>query len=175
MTDPSVVRGGTGVGLLERDRELAAVSAGLDAARRGAGALVLVEGPAGIGKARLLDAACEEAHDAGAEVLRARGVGLERESPFGIAIELFGPAIAEAGPDGRDVLFAGQAERARPLFDVPAGPGADLPSLVRGLYWLTVNLAARRSPLVIVVDDAQWSDRPSMAFLAHLAMRLDGL
>jgi predicted ATPase len=40
--------------LLERDEELARIERAPEAAREGAGALVLVEGPAGIGKTRLV-------------------------------------------------------------------------------------------------------------------------
>ena len=30
------------------------------------------------------------------------------------------------------------------------------------------------TPVVLCVDDAQWADRPSLRFLAHLARRLEG-
>ena len=43
-----------GNGLFEREAELAALSAALAAARSGAGGLVVLDGPAGIGKSRLL-------------------------------------------------------------------------------------------------------------------------
>ena len=41
-----------------------------------------------------------------------------------------------------------------------------------GLFWLVVNLA-RETPLVVLVDDAQWADEPSAAFVRHLATRLE--
>ena len=44
----------------------------------------------------------------------------------------------------------------------------------RGLYWLTVNLAAE-GPLLLAVDDLHWCDRPSLRFLAYLVRRLEGL
>ena len=43
-------------GLLERDGELAAIKGLLDRAVGGAGALLVVEGPAGAGKTRLIEA-----------------------------------------------------------------------------------------------------------------------
>ena len=69
------------VRLIERMAELAQLSASLAAAREGDGRLVLVEGPAGIGKTSLLDACCEEAGEAGVRVLRAPidRLGAERE------------------------------------------------------------------------------------------------
>ncbi len=46
--------------------------------------------------------------------------------------------------------------------------------MVHGLYWLTVNMAARR-PVLVVVDDAHWADVASLRWLAYLAARLEGL
>jgi predicted ATPase len=46
--------------------------------------------------------------------------------------------------------------------------------VARGLYWLTANLA-ERNPVMIAVDDVQWSDPPSLRFLAYLCRRLEGM
>jgi predicted ATPase len=45
--------------LVEREREVAALHALVEAGPRGEGRAVLIEGPAGIGKSALLDAAPE--------------------------------------------------------------------------------------------------------------------
>jgi len=139
--------------LLEREAELAALGEVLGAARAGRGGVAVVEGPAGIGKSRLLDAARASAAAAGMEVLRASGRELETEASFGVAVELFAPRSAS------------------PL-DLAAAPPADSPALLRELYWFAVDLAGDAG-LAIVVDDAQWCDRLSLAFLAHLATRLE--
>src|SRR2546425_1081248 len=55
-----------------------------------------------------------------------------------------------------------------------APPSAEPAAVLHGLFWLVSNLA-ERDPLVLVVDDAQWADRPSLRFLAYLARRLSGL
>jgi hypothetical protein len=81
--------------LLERDGELIVLSAAMIAAREGAGRVVVVDGPAGIGKSRLLAEATARGRDAGMRVLAARGIELEREIPFGVAGELFAPSLAE--------------------------------------------------------------------------------
>jgi MoxR-like ATPase len=52
--NPTAPRAG---GLLERDAEVAAVEEGLAAAASGRGGVLVVEGPAGIGKTRLVEAA----------------------------------------------------------------------------------------------------------------------
>ncbi|HEY1818338.1 MAG TPA: AAA family ATPase, partial [Trebonia sp.] len=172
-------------GLYERETELAALSRALTAARSGAGGLVVLEGPAGIGKSRLLAEARRMADALGLTVLAARGIDLERDASFSVAADLFAATLARAdaaGPDGgRAGLLSGQAELAAALFDLVPPPSADSSALVRGLYWLTVNVAVsaadrgRSRGLLIEVDDAQWADRPSLSYLAHLAARIDEL
>jgi hypothetical protein len=81
--------GGPWAGLYEREDELAALSEALSEARAGTGGLVVVEGPAGIGKSRLLAEPRPAAASRGMTVLTARGTDLEREAPFGVVAELF--------------------------------------------------------------------------------------
>jgi DNA-binding CsgD family transcriptional regulator len=173
--------GGLGAGLYEREAELAVLSQALAEARAGTGGLVVVEGPAGIGKSRLLAEARAAAAARGMTVLTARGTDLERDAPFGVVAELFAAIrTATSIQAGSGRLTGGQAALATPLFDPAVPPGDDPSSLVRGLYWLTVDAAwgapAGRNPgLLIEVDDAQWSDRPSLSYLAYLAARIDEL
>src|SRR5438309_11562168 len=100
--------------LLEREAELEAVEAALTAAVAGSGRLVLAEGPAGTGKTELL-VAHHQARRAGIKVLAARGSELERDVPFGLALELFGRPLQAARPVDRQALFRGAAELAAPL------------------------------------------------------------
>jgi DNA-binding CsgD family transcriptional regulator len=173
-----------GDGLYERETELAALSRALAAARSGAGGLVVLEGPAGIGKSRLLVETRRMADTVGLTVLTARGIDLERDASFGVAADLFAATLAKAeaaSASGRAGLLSGQAGLAAALFDPVPLPSADSSALVRGLYWLTVNVAVsaadrgRSRGLLIEVDDAQWADRPSLSYLAHLAARIDEL
>ena len=157
--------------ILERDGELAALSAAATAAQAGHGTLVLVEGPAGIGKTTLLRAACQRS---GLRALTARGLSLERGFPYGIVRQLLDPVRAADGWDG---LLDGAAALAARVFEAAeAGPVEDdvRYATMHGLYWLVANLAAG-GPLVIAVDDAHWADPPSLRWLAHLAARVDGL
>src|SRR5689334_6159647 len=160
--------------ILERDAELAALTAAIAAAEAGHGTLALVEGPAGIGKTTLLRAACRGPGPEGpwgARVLTARGLALEQGFPYGIVRQLLDPVRGEDG------LMDGAAGLAARVFDwTEAGQVEDdVPyATMHGLYWLVANLAARQ-PLVLAVDDAHWADVPSLRWLAHLAARLDGL
>src|SRR5688500_16773603 len=83
-----------GVAALERERELAALESLVDAAVGGTGRLMLVEGPAGIGKTLLLRELRRRAPMRGARVFTARGGQLERDFGFGVVRQLLEPAIA---------------------------------------------------------------------------------
>lgn len=164
--------------LVEREAELAAMADLVGRAKRGAGGVTLVEGPAGVGKTRLLQAAAELAEAEPVCVLRARGGVLEQSFSFGVAVQLFGVAVAALAGEERASVLSGAAELAVDLIDpqVPArasGVGSPEASFARfhGLYWLCAGLAARQ-PLLLVVDDAHWADEPSLQWLLFMARRL---
>jgi DNA-binding CsgD family transcriptional regulator len=160
--------------LVERERELDALTALLDGLAAGRARTALIEGPAGIGKTRLLGALKDGAGERGVRVLNARGSELEREFPFGVVRQLFEPALREA--PNRTELFAGAAAIAGSVFGAPGeelgGNDASF-AVLHGLYWLTLDLAGEE-PLLLAVDDIQWCDRPSLRLLAYLVRRLEG-
>ncbi|MCW3064588.1 MAG: transcriptional regulator, LuxR family, partial [Solirubrobacterales bacterium] len=160
--------------LIERDEELDAIGRVLAAAVDGAGATVLVEGAAGMGKSALLSEAVELA-SGGLRVLAARADVLERDFPFGIARQLFEPALRAASPAERERLLEGAAGLAGEVLLGGAAPGREASQLVaHALYWLAWGLADER-PLLITVDDAQWADRASARALLHLARRVEDM
>jgi DNA-binding NarL/FixJ family response regulator len=164
-----------GDALLERDQELESLDRVVQAARAGQAAMVMIEGPAGIGKSTLLAQAGEMAGAAGFAVLRARGSDLERELPYGIVRQLFEPLLLE--PGGRERLLSGSAQAAARVFEPPDAEAVVSDGgfgVLHGLFWLTANLAAER-PLCLSIDDLHWSDRSSLRFLAYLGRRLEGL
>lgn len=166
--------------LVERERELAGLAMHIVGVREGAGQLVVLQGPAGIGKTRLLTVSRAEAEQAGMRVLAARGSELEREFAYGLVRQLFEPVLASASTAERAELLSGAAAQAAALFgyaDCTPAPqqGSDLSfARLHGLFWLTANLCAQR-PLLIVVDDLHWGDAPSLRFLVHMLPRLEDL
>ena len=165
--------------LLERESEQETLWAVVEDALDGRGGMAIVEGDAGIGKTSLLEHTAARAEDAGARVLRARGTILEREFGFGIVRQLFERTLVGAEQGDRDELLTGAASAARPAIGL--GPGSDAPAgddpaleVQHGLYWVAANLA-ERGPLVLLVDDAQWADLPSLHWVSYLAGRLDGV
>jgi DNA-binding CsgD family transcriptional regulator len=165
--------------LLERDAELAEIERLMARACSGVGALLVVEGPAGAGKTRLLEAAAQAGHTRGMRVLEAGASELEEELGFGVVRALFEGVLVHASAARRRSLLAGAAGLAGSVL-WPSGAGeqagapAEPAAVLHGLFWLVSNLA-ERDPLVLVVDDAHWADRPSLRFLAYLARRLSGL
>jgi predicted ATPase len=167
-------------GLFEREGELGRIGALLAAARAGSGGVLVITGPAGIGKTSLVGAAGESARLAGMRVLSGRGGELEGGFSFGVARQLFEPLLAGAGPAERHALLAGAASRALAAIEDAAGPtpvaaGSDPPfAVVHGLYWLVVN-ASGAGPVLVAIDDLHWADQASLRFVLYLADRLAGL
>ncbi len=157
--------------LVEREAELAVVDDALARLSAGHAGLLLFEGPAGIGKTRLLTELRTLAAEVGARPLTARASVLERDFGFGVVRQLLEPATDEAD------AYEGVADPARAVLgDVGAdatGPDRSFAAL-HALFRLTAALAARQ-PLVLCIDDLQWSDLASLRFVAYLARRLDGL
>lgn len=170
--------------LLERELEVERVRGALRSVGRREGHVVVIEGPAGIGKSRLLDIARSRASELGFRVLSARATELEQGFPFGVIRQLFERVIAEAETADRDQWLSGAAALAAalltgaPIVVPPApspAPGTDDPTFAwqHGLYWLASNLSAD-SPLLLAVDDLQWCDASSVRALAFIARRLGG-
>jgi DNA-binding CsgD family transcriptional regulator len=168
--------GSAGVaGLLERDRELEQIGELLDCARVGEGSFMLVEGAAGCGKTRLLQAVCECAGEHSMRVLAGSGAEFERDFPCSVLRQLFGRLVADADADGDEELLGGAAALSRPVF-TPARAGLEVAgdragAVAHGIYWLVANLG-ERAPLVLIVDDAHWADPASLQVLGYLARRL---
>lgn len=160
---------------LERESELAGIGDALAGARAGTGSMLVIEGPAGIGKSRLMRQARRFARGSDMTELTARGAELERGHPFGLVSSLFEEQLRRGGSPR---LLQGRAAMAAPLLspeasDVAPGPTDEF-ALLHGLYWAIVNLAEEQ-PVAILVDDVHWADDLSLRFLVYLAQRLSDL
>ncbi len=161
--------------LVQRDSELAALDRRLARVRGGEGLVVVVEGPAGIGKSCLLRATAQRAAGSGVRVLGAVGGPLEQEAGWGIVRQLF--ASVRNAPEWGDIAVGAAALAAAALDPAAAAQpaGADLQHATsHGLTWLASNLADRAATL-LVVDDAQWADVPSLRWLAQLSRHIGGM
>jgi ATP/maltotriose-dependent transcriptional regulator MalT len=162
--------------LVEREHELAIVGDALAQAAGGRAGLVVIEGPAGIGKTRLLAEGKRLALQARVRVLIARASELERELAFGVVRQLLEGAGGAngAGTAGSAAAAAGEVLDGAPRAAAETGSRDVSFATLHSLYWLTVTLAAD-SPLAVVVDDLHWCDEPSLRFLNYFVRRLEGL
>ncbi|MFI7130138.1 ATP-binding protein [Nonomuraea sp. NPDC050153] len=147
-----------------REPELELITGLLDSARDGTSATLVIRGEPGIGKTALLE---EIASRGGMLVLRGLGIESEAELSFSGLHLLFHPILAEHLPK----LPGPQRQALESAFGLAAGHPAD--RMLVGLAVLTLlSEIAERAPLLCVVDDAQWLDRPSAEALLFATRRL---
>lgn len=163
-----------------RQRELEALVHGFETARAGNGSLWLLVGEAGIGKTRVADELTIEARRRGATVLWARCWEGEGAPAFWPWVELIRAYVRDCeGPGLAADMGAGAASIAqvapdvrRLLPDLPEPPDLG-PADARFRFFDAVasflRNAARRQPLVLVLDDLHWADTPSLLLLRFVA------
>ncbi|MFF4837959.1 AAA family ATPase [Streptomyces sp. NPDC001315] len=153
--------------LFGRDAELQALDAFFSRARRD-GAVLLLSGEAGVGKSVLLDAAVAAAEAAGARVIRATGVQFEADVSYAVLNQLLlplAPGFARLAEDERNALMV--------ALGLLSGRVPDRTAIVQACLDVLRHEAEQR-PLLLVVDDLPWIDRPTTLVLEHLAHHLAG-
>ncbi|MGY0232583.1 ATP-binding protein [Longispora urticae] len=141
--------------LVGREESLAEIRGVLEATVGGPGGCVVVEGPAGIGKTRLVRAAAERAAALGMTVALGRAAEVDRAGAVVLMTALRGVAVEAA----ELAELAGHEDN---WFALVARLGA------------VIEAEARRRPVLIVVDDAQWADELTGFALRVLVPRLAG-
>ncbi|WP_055523837.1 BTAD domain-containing putative transcriptional regulator [Streptomyces graminilatus] len=159
--------------LVDRAQELADLGERVTRVLRNQSGVVLLEGPAGIGKSRLLAEVRRLAVEQKVLTLTARGSRREKEYGFGTVRQLFEHLVMRRGAE----LLTGAAAPAAAVFDLDgeaARGEREGFAVLNGLQHLIRKLAAE-GPLLLAVDDIQWCDTGSLHFLAHLVRRIEGL
>jgi hypothetical protein len=150
--------------LVGRDRECAVIDDFVERAVGGEGRALVIRGEPGIGKTALLEYAAERPDPV--MVLRATGVKAESDLAFAGLYGLIRPIVDKAGelPPVQGAALAGALGLA---------PATDADRLLVSAAVLgLLAAAAEDQPLVCLVDDAQWLDRPSAEALVFAARRL---
>jgi DNA-binding CsgD family transcriptional regulator len=162
-----------GSDLIERDDELNALTAALARLEDRVGGVVTVRAPAGLGKTTLVEHAIASATGAGVRVRTAAPGPQERHFAYGAMRALLEAPLHDADEEERSRLLDGAAAQAGDLLLRGTVPGPDATtSIAHSMLWLCTALTDRAAPLLLVVDDAHWADRPSLEVLSYLARRV---
>ncbi len=151
--------------LYGREVELARIGRFLESVRS-TGDTRLVRGEPGVGKSALFNATVDLANDAGLRVLRATGAEFEVDISYSVLNQLLLPL--------RDELHHLPAGLRDPLTVAPGfGPGSPPAALlVCNAALSLLAAAAQQKPILLMVDDVQWVDRPSAVALSFIARRV---
>ncbi|RIK91734.1 MAG: hypothetical protein DCC71_24845, partial [Proteobacteria bacterium] len=152
-----------------REAALAALRGALARLWKGEGAVAVLCGEAGIGKTRTVEELAREAQGRGARVAAARCPESAAAPAFWPWTQLLRALLAGDAANGLP------AELAVLLPELRAEPASD-PERFRLFDAVTERLAhaARRTPLVVWIDDLQWTDAASLQLVTWAARELRG-
>ncbi len=151
--------------LLGRDRELSVLGGLIDQIGEHGGSMVVLGEP-GVGKSALLRAAAGHGRAAGLQVLETTGVECEAQLPFAGLHQLLRPLLGLAVR-----LPEGQRRALGSAFGAEAGSQPERFMIALAALNLLADAAAR-TPVLVVVDDVQWLDRPSQEVLVFVTRRI---
>ena len=160
-----------------RAREVESLRAAWLRARSGSRELVLVSGEPGIGKTRLMSEIALEAHGDGTVLHGAcQEEALISYQPFVEALRHY--ARSRRPGDAGTGLGRGIVELARLIPELSGAAAAptegapDDPEARRYLMFEAVSSllseASERAPVLLIIDDLQWADRPTLQMLRHI-------
>ena len=163
-----------------RQEELDQLKGALENALSGRGALVMLVGEPGIGKTRLAEEFGVYASLRGAQVLTGRCYEGEAALPYRPFVEAFREYVrGRADTELRGELGEGAPEVAKLVSEVrrrfpdiveapPLEADAERLRLFESVSAFVRN-AAQANPLVLLLDDLHWADKPSLLMLRYLA------
>src|ERR1044071_53451 len=131
------------------------------------GQALVFRGEPGIGKSRLLSEAVREARERGATVLSAAGVQSEAHLPFAGLHQLLRPVRERV-----DELSSLQRDALRAAFGLTHDVAPEPYRIAMAALDL-ISEVATDGPVLLVVEDAHWLDRPTADVLAFVARRIE--
>jgi class 3 adenylate cyclase len=168
-----------------RDKEMDELRAGLEDALSGRGRLMMLVGEPGIGKTRTSEEFATYARLRNAQVVWGRcyeGEGAPAYWPWVQAIRSYvhekepQQLISEMGPGAADIAQVVSEVKER-LPGLPVPPTLE-PEQARFRLFDSITTflknASSQKPMVLVLDDLHWGDKPSLLLLQFLARELRG-
>ena len=143
--------------LVGRQAELAAIEETVRSLP-GGGRLMVVEGEAGIGKSRLIEATMHMGRDAGLTVLSSQAERLEIHRPFGAIIDCIGP---ERLGDRWDAWELGLDRAGERLFRVAE-------TMIECIEKLCVGTS-----VIVAIEDLHWADTGTLGVLGRVAAEIE--
>jgi predicted ATPase len=172
-TDPaSRVPADSRVRLVGRERELGLLRARWQDALRGLADFTVVTGEAGVGKSRLLDELSAEVQRAGFDTMRARCFAARGRLALAPVSEWLRSPTLRSARDRLDPVWAKEVDRLVPPTDVgpmaPPRPMADAWQRHRFFEGLARAVLSTGRPALLLLDDLQWCDEHTLAWLQLL-------
>jgi signal transduction histidine kinase len=188
VTQPDIIVGArdarralTEPAFIGRQAELEALESALDEATEGNGSLVLLEADSGGGKTWLLEEFAKRAAHRAVWILHGQGLNQEAQRPFqviaGLVRELLAGVDEEVGRERHlaDQLGPHRAALCASLPELSAILGAEQKLLgpvehgearsIAALGALLDALGSPERPAVVLLDDGQWADEPTLSLL----------
>ncbi|PKB73464.1 MAG: hypothetical protein BZY75_01755 [SAR202 cluster bacterium Io17-Chloro-G7] len=173
----------TGQIFIGRQQQMAELTASLDQALSGLGRIVMIAGEPGIGKTRIAQEFASHAESLGAQTFWGWCHEQEGAPPYWPWVQPIRSYIQRT--DAKS-LAAQMGQGAADLLEVIPElqdqlPGIELPPTLepqQARFRLFDSIAtflknvARSQPLVLVLDDLQWADQPSLLLLEFLARQM---
>ena len=170
-------------GFIGREPEMAVLTAALDDALSGRGQMVMLAGEPGIGKTRLAQELASHAESLGAQVLWGWCYEQQGAPPYWPWVQPIRSYIQQTdaeslgiqmGPGAADISEIIPEVREK-LPNIESVPPLD-PQQARFRLFDSISqflkAAARSKPLLLILDDLQWADQPSLLLLEFLATQV---
>ena len=173
--------GGVFVG---RQAEMDQLKSAIEDVLGGSGRLVTLVGEPGIGKTRISEELATYAALRGADVLWGRCYETGGQPPYWPWVQAIRSYVREAEPEelrrqmgsSASVIAEMVPDVNDRLSDLPSPPHMDDPDSARFRLFDAITSflksASQAKPLVLVLDDLHWSDRPSLTFLEFVAREI---
>lgn len=169
--------------LIGREQELSAIAGQWHTCKGGQSRLVLVTGPAGMGKTRLVNEASHRIPGAEVSTLTGHCYAMEAGTPYQLIADLMRVAV-ERVRDQLDATTCADLVQIVPalrddfpdLLAEPVSAGVDISLRVQEAVTTVIRLIAERGDgLWIIAEDLHWADPASLAVLNHVMRRCSDL
>ncbi|HEY6542946.1 MAG TPA: AAA family ATPase [Ktedonobacteraceae bacterium] len=166
--------------LIGRENHLATLRQLVENVRRGEARLALISGEAGVGKSRLVAGVKAYTADQGFLLLQGQCFPTDLTYPYAPLLDLLRSLIVSRVPANSSTSLEDLARDIYPLLPelTPSRPGPPLrlepEQEKRRLFAVLATFflhLSTQSPVLLIIEDAHWSDDTSLDFLHYLARR----